>query len=121
VSRRDLVQAWRDRAAELRTWAAAEGAARALEQAAAELEAALREHDDELLTLAEASAESGYSERRLRELRAAGELQDYGRPGAPRFRRADLPRKPRREREPSTTDYDPKEHAQRIAARMRVS
>lgn len=51
----------------------------------------------------------------------AAELQDYGRPDAPRFRRADLPKNPRREREPSTTDYDPKEHAQRIAARMRVS
>ena len=41
----------------------------------------------------QASAESGYSESRLRHLVAAGELQNAGKKGAPRIRRSDLPKK----------------------------
>ncbi len=46
----ELSAAWRARAAELRRWAAAEGAARALEAAADELAEALRAETEELLT-----------------------------------------------------------------------
>jgi hypothetical protein len=55
------------------------------------LEAALREADDELLTLADASAESGYSVDRLRHKVADGEIVNRGRKGAPRIARGDLP------------------------------
>ncbi len=94
---------WCDRAAQLRRWGA-EGPARAFEEAAAELEAALRAAADEALTLAEAAAESGYSERRLRELIHDGELPQAGQRGRPRVRRADLPRKSGRR---SAGAYDP--------------
>lgn len=105
----DLPTAWRERAAELRRWAAAEGAARALEAAAAELETALRAADDEPLTLSEAARESGYSVRRLRELIAEGRLPNAGRRGAPRIRRGDLPR-----RATTAGGYDPREDAREL-------
>lgn len=110
-SLKNLADEWRDRANNLRRWADAEGAARALEGAAAELEAALREATDEALTLAEASEASGYSERRLRELLADGTIPNAGRRGAPRIRRGDLPRRAGRT---TPTGYDPAADARQL-------
>jgi hypothetical protein len=58
------------------------------------LEAALRTEGEHLLTLTEASRESGYSPDRLRHLVADGTIPNAGRRGSPRIRRVDLPRKP---------------------------
>lgn len=58
-----------------------------------ELDAALRSMDDDALDLATAARESGYSADRLRHMVAAGSIPNAGRKGAPRVRRADLPRK----------------------------
>lgn len=77
----------------MRQWAAAEGVARALEEAASELEAALAAGNEELLTLADASLASGYSADHLGRLVRDGKLPNHGRPNAPRVRRADLPQK----------------------------
>ena len=110
----ELAAIWRARAEELRRYAPA--AAQAFQDAAAELEAALHEQADELLTLGEASRESGYSERRLRELVAAGELPNAGRKGAPRVRRADLPHKARRD---NGTGYDAEAHARELVGTVR--
>src|SRR5262245_23433817 len=88
-----LPGAWRTRAEELRKWAAAEGAAVALEQAAIELEAALRIRDDEPLTLQEAAAESGFNPESLGRLVREKRIANAGRPNAPRIRRGDLPKK----------------------------
>ena len=57
----DLPTAWRTRAADLRRYSADERVAHALEVVADELTAALRFQADELLTLEEASAESGFT------------------------------------------------------------
>ena len=88
----ELLQRWRSEAGVLERCGASEAAATTWTRAN-ELEATLREHGESLLGLEEASTESGYSTRRLRELVNAGELPNRGRKGAPRFRRADLPRK----------------------------
>lgn len=110
-----LPAAWRNRAAELERFAPP--AAEAFRAAAQELEDALRAESDELLTLTEAAAESGYSARRLREMVAAGAIPQSGRKGAPRIRRGDLPR---RAAPPRSQGYDPQEDAARIlAARTR--
>jgi hypothetical protein len=111
----ELAAAWRARAGELRPYAPA--AAEAFERAAAELEGALREAAEEPLTLAEASAESGYSERRLRELVAAGEIPQAGRKHAPRIRRADLPRRPGGAGPGSAGGYDPEADAAALFSR----
>ena len=110
-----LAARWREHADWLRTWAAAEGAATALERAAAELDEAVREASEERLTLEQGSAESGYSKRRLRELVSKGSIPNAGVKGAPRIRRSDLPRKPR----PSGTGgYDVDVDADRLVGRM---
>ncbi|HUG00890.1 MAG TPA: helix-turn-helix domain-containing protein [Longimicrobiales bacterium] len=109
---RELAGCWRARAADLRAWAAAEGAAVALEQAASELEATLQEEANALLTLEEAAREVGCAKRTLREKVASGVIRNSGRRGAPRVRRADLPttRKP-----PATGGaYDPAADARRL-------
>lgn len=58
---------------------------------AAELREALRSHADDLLTPDEAETVSGYAKRTLRGLVAQGRLLNRGRPGSPRYRRADIP------------------------------
>lgn len=58
---------------------------------AAELVEALRSNEDDLLTPQQAEDASGYARRTLRGMVAEGKLENHGRPGSPRFRRADLP------------------------------
>jgi hypothetical protein len=113
----DLAASWRARAEQLRPYAPA--AAEAFERAAAELEGALREAADEELTLAEAAVESGYSERRIRELLADGDvpMAPGGRKGRPRIRRADLPRRPGGAGQGSVGGYDPDADAAALLSR----
>jgi hypothetical protein len=85
--------------------------AHALRVVADELEAALREAAGEELNLREASRESGYSERRLRELVASGTIPNQGAKGRPRLRRSDLPSKPRK----NGGAWDASEHVRAIA------
>jgi hypothetical protein len=107
----DLPGAWRRRAEELAPYAP--GAATAWARAAAELEAAEREGANEVLSLADAARESGYSHRRLRELMADGTVPNVGRKYSPAIRRADLPKRPRRS---GPAAYDPDADAQRLRA-----
>ena len=60
---------------------------------AGELETALRTTADVLLTLAEASTESGYSAVPLHHIVAQGAIPNAGKRGAPRVMRKDLPAK----------------------------
>lgn len=110
-----LAEEWRARAATVRQWTADEGSARAFETAAEELEDAVRDAQDQELTLSEAARESGYSKRRLRELITSGKVPQAGRKGAPRIKRADLPRKPR---VPRSTEYDVHADASALAGRL---
>ena len=77
---------------------------------AAELQEALREAADEVLTLSEASTVSGYSESRLRHLIADGTIPQAGERGRPRVRRGDLPSKPQSAQQ-STTDIEQEANA----------
>ncbi len=83
----------RAKAAELRNTFGDEERARAIEWAASLVERALQEQGDECLTLAEASARSGYSQDHLARLIREGRLPNAGRPHTPRIRAADLPRR----------------------------
>lgn len=91
---RELAESWRTDAETLSRHGA-DSLARICRTHADELEAALRGAAEETLDLGAAARESGYSRDRLRHMIAAGELPNAGRKGAPRVRRADLPRKPR--------------------------
>lgn len=83
---------------------------------ATELEGAAAEAANQELNLDEASRESGYSARRLRELISSGEIPQAGRKGAPRIRRTDLPRKPGATS--TTAAYDPEADATSLLSRM---
>ena len=74
------------------------------ERHAVDMLGALEADADELVTLSEAAALSGYSTRHVRNLG----LPQYGRKGAPLYRRGDLPCKP---------GHDP-ERGQREAAEL---
>jgi len=88
----ELVLAWRDRAASLRRYAPE--VANAYDDAAGELETALRAQGSDVLTLQAAARECGYSADHLGRLVRGGKLTNHGRDHAPKVRRADLPRKP---------------------------
>ena len=104
-----LADRWREDAATLRAYGK-EDAAKAAELHAEQLLEAVREAQDVALTLTEASNESGYSKRRLRELVAEGAIPNAGRKNAPRIRRGDLPRKPGTRGDP----FDPVAEARAI-------
>ncbi len=89
-----LAERWEAEAVTLERYHDARGAATARLHAM-ELREAVRAQADQLLSPAEAEAASGYSRRRLRELEAEGKLENCGKKGAPRYRRGDLPTKPR--------------------------
>jgi len=91
----DLPIEWRQRAAELRQYAA-EPLARAWEAAAEELDARLRAGAGDTVTLEEAAILSGYSADHLGRMIRQGQLENVGRKHAPRIRRGDLPHKAKR-------------------------
>ena len=86
----ELPDDWRTLAAQQRRLGA-DAQARILEFCADELAAALRRGGDELLSLARAAKESGYSVDHLSRLVREGTIPNSGRPSKPLIRRADLP------------------------------
>ncbi len=111
----------RSKAAELRNSFGDEERARAIEWAASLVERALQEHAEERLTLAEASARSGYSQDHLARLIREGRLPNAGRPHAPRIRAADLPTRRSRQNNVVVSKgprvYDPVADARAIGSR----
>ena len=94
-----------------------------LESCADDLESALQKQHDELLSIKEAAAESGYSEETLRRRVRKGEIaaeRSNGKNSHPKLRRGDLPTKPIRHdpASPSHIAYNPEEDARDIAQRL---
>ena len=73
-----------------------EGAGSVARLHATELQEAIREGQDELLTLDQAAKMSGYSKRQLHHLLANESIPQAGRKGSPRIRVGDLPSKPKK-------------------------
>ena len=86
-----LPATWRERADLIRPYA--ESAAKAWDDAAEELERQLRDREDELLNLTVAGKECGYTPDWLGRLIRQRRLVNCGKPGAPKVRRGDLPKK----------------------------
>jgi hypothetical protein len=114
----EVLGVWRKRAQDLRKWAAAEGAAAALETAADELEAILATQDGHLLSLQEASRLSGYSEDHLGRLIRERKIPNAGRRYSPKIRRADLPLRPKAVARPMRDGYDPSADARALMSRQ---
>lgn len=92
----EVVEWMRRQADDLQRFGAS-GEARAVEACIAHVEEEWIAWSAENLTVAEAAAESGYSEAHLRRLLAECRIENSGAEGRPRIRRADLPRKPNRQ------------------------
>jgi hypothetical protein len=86
----NLAARWRARAAELRRWAAAEGAATALERAAEELEHTLRVEGDNLLTVTQAAVLTGRHPDTIGSAIRDGRLTNRGVKHRPRVQKAEL-------------------------------
>ena len=108
----------RRKAAELRECFGDDARARAIEWAAGQIEAALREQDDERLTLREASARSGYSADHVGRLLRNGKLRNVGHLGSPRVRAGDLPHRLPHVVESSPSGYDPIADARMLSSRQ---
>jgi len=89
----ELRMKWRTKRNEFARLRASVDGATLCDELLADLDSAIRAGDDELLTLEEASQISGYSADHLGRLVREGKISNAGRPGAPRIRRAALPRK----------------------------
>ena len=109
-----LADAWRAQAEELRGWGAAQGA-KALERAAADLDAALAAEHGAVLSMREASERSGYAPDSLRHLVRDGKLRAERRGRRLYFRAGDLPKKRPSLDGPHHTGYDPAADARRVA------
>jgi hypothetical protein len=86
-----LLSQWRSRASDLERYSPS--AAQAFRDAADELEKTLQSGEG-CVSLKEASTLGGYSTDSLQRMVAAGRIQNFGRKGKPRIRRADVPVKP---------------------------
>jgi hypothetical protein len=86
-----LSSQWRSRASDLERYSPS--AAQAFRDAADELEKTLQ-GAEETVSLKEAAMLGGYSTDSLQRMVASGRIQNYGRKGRPRIRRADVPAKP---------------------------
>lgn len=107
---RQRAEAIRDDANVLRRYGI-DGTAAALDRLAASLDDDVAAAHGELLSLTEAAEASGYSADHLRRLSKSGQLQNYGDPYRPRFRRGELPCKPGA---PSVTGENRREVARRV-------
>ncbi len=86
----------------------------------ADLQALQRGESEEPLTIAQASAESGYSAEHVARMVRQGLIPNQGRKRAPRIRRADLPRKPGgRVAAGPLKAYDPVTDARQLLSRHR--
>ena len=88
----ELPNEWRTLAAQQRRLGA-DSQARILDFCADELAAALRRAGDEVLTLARAAQESGYTTDHLSRMVRQGKIPNSGRKSKPLIRRSDLPKK----------------------------
>ena len=112
---RELPAQWRAAADQLRRYAAADHA-QLLEVCADELDTAIRTGAEAVLTLAQASTESGFTADHLARQIRTGRIPNAGRLHAPRIRRADLPCKCHRVANGVTARYDPAADARSLLA-----
>lgn len=114
-----LRQRWLTRRDELRRLHALVDGATLCDELLGELDRLADDAANELLPLRRAAAESGYTADHLGRLLREGKLANAGRANAPRIRRGDLPRKPRRAVAAGPERaYDPDADARSLVSRL---
>ncbi|HEY2375751.1 MAG TPA: hypothetical protein VGH98_07210, partial [Gemmatimonadaceae bacterium] len=109
-----LRERWELRRAELQRLGALVNGAAIAGEILNDLDQLERAEAEAVLSLEEASRASGYSADHLRHLVADGSIPNAGRKGAPRIRRADLPRRPAHS---TSARYDPDADARSLVER----
>lgn len=89
----EFIGKWTNEAEAMRQRGVLVSGALLVEEILRDFDAVTRGRANELLTLADGAAESGYSAEYLGAMIRQGKIQNAGRPHAPRIRRQDLPRK----------------------------
>ena len=112
---RSLLHRWTTDAATLRGYGDSRGADM-LERLTNEARAAIESAGDELLTLEQAARVANMHPDSLRHLVASGRIPNAGRRGAPRIKRADVPRRPAKA---EGSAYDPGADAIAILSRQK--
>jgi hypothetical protein len=101
---RELTGRWQARRAEWERLGVSVDGAKLAAEIVSDLEAIEHVHNAASVTLTEAHLIGGYSIDHLQRLVSSGQLQNLGRKGKPRIRRADVPIKPGRGLRDSTDD-----------------
>ncbi len=110
---------WRARRDEFARFQAAVNGATLCDELLADLNGALLAHDDEVLTLRDAAAVSGYTVDHLARLIRQGKLPNAGRKRAPRVHRRDVPLKANTSRGHDTDSYNARSDARSLVRRLR--
>jgi hypothetical protein len=111
-----LLDTWRSLAATLEKYGAVRTSVAVL-QCAEDLEVAIIQDNDRLISLGEASDLSGYSTDHLGRLVRDGKLPNAGRKGKPLLRVGDLPRRSAKLGSPKSKRYDPDTDARFLRGR----
>ena len=110
-----FVARWEARAEAMARLGALVSGAALIGEILADYESANAGRSDEILTLAQAADESGYSTDHLRLLIRQAKIPNAGRHRSPRIRRRDIPRKPGSPSPPTGVRYLPSASALRVA------
>jgi hypothetical protein len=115
MSPEEFATKWSKEANAMRHLGAMVNGAAILTDVLADFESVISGQSDEVLTMAQASKESGYSADHLRLLIRQTKIPNAGRRRAPRIRRRDIPRKPGSRTPPGTGRYLSGASALRVA------
>lgn len=116
----ELDAKWRSEAAVMDRRGASVSGGALIREFLRDLEAVRHDEAHLALTLAQAAAESGYSEGHVARLILEGKIPNAGRKRSPRVRRGDLPRKPTAQlAKPRLVGYDPNTDARDLLSRQR--
>lgn len=115
----ELRTKWRARRDEFARFQAAVNGATLCDELLADLDSVLLKQADEVLTLRDAAAVSGYTVDHLARLIRQGKIPNAGRRQAPRVRRRDVPLKANTSRPSDTDSYNARSDARSLVRRLR--
>jgi hypothetical protein len=113
----EVIERWVNRRDEFKRLKASVDGALLCEEVIADLEGLIKSRDSETLTLAQASARTGYSRDHLSRLLRRGLLTNVGRKNKPRVVAGELPSRPRRVAAQRAATYDPNTDARALGVR----
>ena len=120
MTEEDVIARWQSRRDEWHRFRTLVDGTALCDEVLQDLQAVVAADGNAELTLSEAAGLSGYSHEHLGRLVREGKIPNAGKPGAPRIRRADVPRQPASALASSRSrTYDPSADARKLLSRQR--